>query len=389
MAEKQTILDWALCYHSQGWSIIPIEAGTKKPALKSWKQYQTERPDEKQLRKWFCNGKYTSLAVICGAVSGGLAVLDLDSEERCQWWRNTYPELAKTLPTAKTKKGLHVHFRSEPFPKRNGDKVDLLCEGACAIVPPSPEKQWLIPLNGELPLLNPFEWGLEQFDITAPQKEQPFTEDTEEPEDTEDIERQRNHKLVGRELASFDSETIRYIKMAIEKTIPQKLHTRNNNIFVFCQWLKGIKEIQGLRAAELKPIVKLWWEKARSNIYTKPFTTTYADFVHAWKRVEWPKGDVVVEQAVKKALEYDKVLPELQQYADEPDIVFLATILREMQKLMGKRPIFLASRKAAGIIGVSHTQILKWFELLEEDGILNKVQEHTECTADRYRYVAG
>ena len=186
---EKTALDYALEYYSQGWSIIPIIAGSKKPAIRSWKPYQTKRADEKQLRKWFGNGKYTSLAVVCGAVSGGLAVLDLDSEQRCQWW---YEKHAEVLPTVKTKKGLHFFFRAEPFRKRQGNEVDLLCEGAYAILPPSPNKEWLTPLNGELPLLNPFEWGLEQFGINKPhllpESRTEFTEEREEPDDTEEIE---------------------------------------------------------------------------------------------------------------------------------------------------------------------------------------------------------
>lgn len=386
---ENILLRQILSYYEYGWSLIPIRAGTKLPAIRSWKQYQTKRPDKSQLRTWFGNNKYTSLAVVCGAVSGGLAVLDLDSEQRCQWWHREHSDLAESLPTAKTTKGLHVYFRSEPFRKQNGDEVDLLCEGAYAVLPPSPNKEWLIPLNGELPLLNPFEWGLEQFDITAPQKESRVTEETEdieETEDTEDIERHRSHK-VGRELSSFSAETVDYVNEAIERTIPQKLHTRNDNIFVFSQWLKGLREIRDLEAIELKTVVRLWWDRAYDSIETKPFTDTWADFVHAWKRVKWPKGNIVLEQAVEKALETTTVLPELEQYKDIPEAVFLGTIFYELQQTMGDKPIFLASRKGQGIVGVSHKTVLKWTEMFEADGILDKVAEHTESTAPRYKYI--
>ena len=385
---KKTILEWALYYLSLGWSIIPIRAGTKKAAVK-WEQYQKTPPDEKQLRKWFGSGNYHSLAVVCGAVSGGLTVLDLDSEERCQWWRKEHSKLAEILLTQKTKKGLHVFFRSEPFRKQNGDEVDLLCEGAYVILPPSPNKKWLMPLNGELPLLDPFDFGLEQFDIKRPHKETKVTEETEdieETEDTEDIKRHRSHK-VERVLSSFSAETVDYVSKAVERTIPQKLRTRNDNILVFCQWLKGIREMRDLEAIELKPAVRLWWERAYDNIETKPFTDTWADFVHAWKRVKWPKGNIVLEQAVKKALEATTVLPELEQYKDIPEAVFLGTIFYELQQIMGDKPIFLASRKGQGIVGVSHKTVLKWTEMFEADGILVKVEEHTEFAATRYRYI--
>jgi hypothetical protein len=389
MAERseKTILDYVLEYYSLGWCVIPIGANKRPSKGFKWKTYQKTRPDEKQLRKWFDSGKYTSLAVVCGAVSGGLAVLDLDSEERCRWWHKEHSELV--LPTVKTKKGLHIYFRAEPFRKQNRDDVDLLCEGAYVILPPSPDKEWLTPLNGELPLLNPFEWGLEQFGVKTPEKQARFTEETEdieETEDTEDIERHRSHK-VERKLSSFSEETVDYVNKAIESTIPQKLKTRNDNIFVFCQWLKGIIEMRDLEAIELKPVVRLWWEQAYDNIGTKPFMDTWADFVHGWKRVKWPKG--VLEKAVKKALEAETVLPELEQYKDIPEAVFLGTIFYELQQIMGEKPIFLASRKGQGIVGVSHATILKWTEMFEADGILVKVKEHTKYAAPQYRYIAN
>jgi len=147
--------------------------------------------------------------------------------------------------------------------------------------------------------------------------------------------------------------------------------------------------MKDLQAAELKPIVKLWWQKAYDKIYTKSFTITYSDFVHGWKRVKWPHGDDIVKRAVNSAMEIETPLVELQQYSEEPEIVFLGTILHELQELAGDEPIYLASRKAAGIVGVSHTQICSWYEMFEEDGILHKVQEHTNTTADRYKYSPG
>ena len=76
---KKSVLSCALEYRSRGWSIIPIGKNKKPPRGLRWKPYQTTQPDKAQLRKWFANGKYTSLAVVCGAVSGGLTVLDFDS----------------------------------------------------------------------------------------------------------------------------------------------------------------------------------------------------------------------------------------------------------------------------------------------------------------------
>ena len=58
------LLEAALRYYRRGWSIIPIKGGTKKPACRSWKRYQSSRPTENQLQKWFDNKKDYGLAVV-------------------------------------------------------------------------------------------------------------------------------------------------------------------------------------------------------------------------------------------------------------------------------------------------------------------------------------
>ena len=45
------MLDFALHYHTCGFSLIPIKAGTKNEPLGKWKRFQTEPADELQLRK--------------------------------------------------------------------------------------------------------------------------------------------------------------------------------------------------------------------------------------------------------------------------------------------------------------------------------------------------
>ena len=389
MTDRQkTILELALEYHRRGWCIIPIRAGTKLPAIRSWKQYQTKRPDEEQLRKWFANGKYTSFAVVCGAVSGGVTVLDLDSERRCQWWNDTHPALAQALFTAKTKKGLHIYFRSEPFRKQKGDEMDLLCEGAYAVLPPSPEKEWLTPLNGELPLLDPFDWGLEQFGINRPYLlPESNAGVTEEREDIEEIE-EKEAISVSVSYSELDRELKKKVDFAITRTLPDKRGYRNFLTFQFCRWLKSISEFEKLRAKAVKSLCREWHRRALPKIDTKPFDETWADFVYGWNRVKYPKGEGMLKIAVDKALEAINHLSAEQEYESE-EAQLLVRICYELQRLQGENPFFLSCYSAGYVLGVSHKKANKMLQMLVADEIIVLVEKNTTTRATRYRYVAA
>ena len=73
-----TLLDAALALHAAGLCVLPAaEDASKRPAV-DWKTYQANRPDEAQLRSWFDDGRRTGLGVVCGAVSGGLELCELE-----------------------------------------------------------------------------------------------------------------------------------------------------------------------------------------------------------------------------------------------------------------------------------------------------------------------
>src|SRR5262245_3079333 len=70
-------------YVSYGLSVIPIKAdGSKEPKLEEWKEYQTRKPTDAELRDWYVNALgFAGIAVLCGSISGNLEDLDLDAIE--------------------------------------------------------------------------------------------------------------------------------------------------------------------------------------------------------------------------------------------------------------------------------------------------------------------
>ena len=134
----QTTLDAALEYLDRGWSVIPIRAGQKSPALPSWKEFQYRLPTEEEIYEWF-DGTTNDVAVVCGSVSK-LVVLDTDDQEATDYVRSQGWD--RTPYQVKTTKGYHFYFSTnEKIPKgKVRPKTDLQAEGSYVLAPPSTNK---------------------------------------------------------------------------------------------------------------------------------------------------------------------------------------------------------------------------------------------------------
>lgn len=132
------MLEAALKYLQGGYSVIPLHG--KKPLLDEWKQYQTQRPTEQEVQGWFQQWPQAGLGLICGKVSGGLAVLDIDDPQLAQ----TLMERESTTGTPRVKTpsgGLHLYLRETQGQSRSGPLVpgvaDLKAEGGYVVAPPT------------------------------------------------------------------------------------------------------------------------------------------------------------------------------------------------------------------------------------------------------------
>ena len=155
----KTKIDFALEYHKRGWCVIPIKSASKLPAVR-WKRYQSQKPDEARLRKWFTDNS-RNIAVVLGPVSDDLVCRDFDTMAGYEQWAAAYPDLARKLPRVRTSKGMHVYFQAgvEGI-KYQADGELRGLRGYC-LLPPSihPDGcvyQWEIPVrNGNLLVVEP------------------------------------------------------------------------------------------------------------------------------------------------------------------------------------------------------------------------------------------
>jgi len=70
-------LEQALLYHKTGLSVIPIREKDKRPAVPSWKTFQTTRADAKTIEKHFTDHPDDNIGIVTGRISG-ITVIDID-----------------------------------------------------------------------------------------------------------------------------------------------------------------------------------------------------------------------------------------------------------------------------------------------------------------------
>jgi len=107
----------ALFYKQNNLSVIAT--GENKRAIMAWKEYQTRFATDEELQSQFAHPKAKGIAVICGAVSGNLEVIDIDLKNDVtgtlyQNLVNDIGSLIDKLYIVKTKSGgYHLYYRCE------------------------------------------------------------------------------------------------------------------------------------------------------------------------------------------------------------------------------------------------------------------------------------
>ena len=108
------LYDAAIVLLDADFSVLPC-GSDKKPTIKEWKCYQTERMTEAEARR--CFGNAPRLAVIGGKVSGNLECLDIDDPTTyapfLEFLEMRWPGLpAKLLKRQTPSGGYHFIYRS-------------------------------------------------------------------------------------------------------------------------------------------------------------------------------------------------------------------------------------------------------------------------------------
>jgi hypothetical protein len=143
-------LKWAIFYADKlSWSIIPINPASKKPLVKSWKQYQTTPATATEIAEWFDKWPEANIGLVTGAVSN-LTVLDIDEYEHkgtleyiksvyLDRFDDPYPPWTHTVTARTPSGGYHWFFQHTPdmVSRRVIPAVDCKTTGGYVVISPS------------------------------------------------------------------------------------------------------------------------------------------------------------------------------------------------------------------------------------------------------------
>jgi replicative DNA helicase len=155
-------------------SVIPTTE-TKSPAITTWKPYQSEKIKEEEIEALFSGANVKGLGIVCGAISGNLEVIDVDTkhDDTGSLWdelrgliEDNLPELYKSLVIAQTKSGgYHIYYRCSSIAgnlklsnKANRETlIETRGEGGYVVAPPSPEYKYIQGEPSLIPTITPEE----------------------------------------------------------------------------------------------------------------------------------------------------------------------------------------------------------------------------------------
>jgi hypothetical protein len=137
------VLDKALKYAAAGFSVLPIEKGTKKP-ISGWVEFMARKRTVNEIMEAWQNNPGAGVGIVTGRVSG-IVVVDVDAKHPGENGFGSLTASGHVLPPTymvKTGSGMHFYYRwiadvEAPNVKAYLPGVDIQGEKALVIAPPT------------------------------------------------------------------------------------------------------------------------------------------------------------------------------------------------------------------------------------------------------------
>ena len=137
---KQAALGYARQY---GWSVVPIIPGRKRPPIRWSRLSRAAATDPDFIEAMWDKFPEAHVGILTGARSGGLVVVDIDSQKG-----GVRPDdLPETLTASTPSGGIHLFFMAEGTTRNSVEirpGVDFRGDGGLVVAVPAPGREWTV-----------------------------------------------------------------------------------------------------------------------------------------------------------------------------------------------------------------------------------------------------
>lgn len=138
--------------NNMGFSVIPIKAEDKRPAIKSWLEYQTRKATNEELIGWFADTDL-NIGIVTGSISG-ITVVDVDPDADTDRLDSLLGQERNAPSVTTPRGGRHLYFDYYADLRNKAGAlraVDIRGDGGYVVAPPSvgvngQSYQWNTPL---------------------------------------------------------------------------------------------------------------------------------------------------------------------------------------------------------------------------------------------------
>ena len=274
------IEDWIWFYYEKGFSIFPIKQtdppsfDNKKPAVSSWKEYMNRRATKEEIEKWIQDGLFGNIAIVCGAVSGNLVILDLDDKD-------IVPDLELDLDKMMEERGLwvqctgkegryHIFCKNKEDPggivKDNLVHLEYRANGGYCVVTPS------VHPNGNIYHFLNFEKPKDLPELKEWKAKDIFT----------DMIQRLYKKRELKPPKEFENKTKTGEAPCIKKLLEGGLNegSRNDSAFCLALWYRDIKKMS---PTEIRSLVSNWNNRNKPPLPSSELSSVVTSALKAQK----------------------------------------------------------------------------------------------------------
>jgi hypothetical protein len=419
-ASREAMIVAAIEYAKIGLSVFPTGID-KRPALSAAALAPTrERPTPPdQIRSLFRGTSWTGIGIYLGAASGGVYARDFDDPDAYHEWTRLHPDLAATLPTAKTaSRGFHVYARWDSVKTSVGGDGELRSTGNYVVAPPSwarskehlraSQYEWFKPFDAVIARVDPVEGGLlakPKNKITASNRSKDIedsklwdnSQDSKRSEDSDNSDRSddsqhsdsshnsqnSNHSHSKRLGFACEPWTLEY---AIERTVVTPTHKRDSGLLAFARALLRVEGADQWSNAQLHKAFRTWWDCGVVHMTDKDFDSNFGNFLRAFRTAFLPLDVKPLALAAARASEAP--VPTWAMCFENPDCRRLAGLVRELARI--SNPFFLSQYDGAESLGWGRENtatIWKWLQSFCAVGATQLTQKGGPGRANRYIYL--